>query len=123
MINAKVFRPPSSNNNNNNEKSSSSPVFNPENNRRNKSLACLPIQQKQQQQSPSKPSPMSLSVPMLLLPITTEHSTCMTDNNKTIPSEHIKKMKVIQSSSSSLSDFIIPTPTSTLQSTSKFINI
>jgi len=114
MINSKVFKPPLSNNNY--ENSSLSPVFNTEHLPINKSLACLPIQH----ESPSKSSPMSLSVPMLLLPITNEHSTCMMDNNKLMPSQHIKKMKVIQSSSSSLSDFIIPTPTSTLKSTSKF---
>lgn len=111
MINLKVFKPPSFDNN------QLSPVYNTDNFPINKSLACLPTHQ---QESPSKSSPMSLSVPMLLLPITNSHSTCMMDNNKLIPSQHIKKMKVIQSSSSSLSDFIIPTPTSTLKSTSKF---
>jgi hypothetical protein len=95
-------------------------VFDNQNISINKSLVSLPIQQ----ESPSsKSSPMSLSVPMLLLPITNEHSTCMMDNNKIMPLQHIKKMKVIQSSSSSLSDFIIPTSTSTFKDTSKFIQI
>ncbi|CAF1677967.1 unnamed protein product, partial [Adineta ricciae] len=46
-----------------------------------------------------------------------EQSTCMIDNNKLMPSQHIKTMKVIQSTSSSLSDFINSTPASTLNNT------
>jgi hypothetical protein len=119
MITSKVFTPPLStssyrisSSSTKDEKSSSSPVINTRNHiSTNRSLISLAIKQ----QSP----PMSLSVPMLLLPVTNEQSTCMMDNNKLMATQHIKKMKVIQSSSSSLSDFIIPTPTSTLQSTSK----
>ncbi len=116
LIQSKVFKPPLIINHNHG-KISLSPVSDTRNISINKSLASFPIEQ----ESPSKSSPMSLSVPMLLLPQTNEQSTCMMDNNKLMPSQHIKKMKVIQSSSSSLSDFIIPTPTSTLQSTSNYI--
>ncbi|CAF0996293.1 unnamed protein product [Rotaria sordida] len=111
MIASKVFTPPFINNN---EKSSSSPVINNQNNSINKSLTFLPIKQ---EASSSKSSHMSLSVPMLLLPITIEQNTCMIDNNQLISMQHVKKMKVIQSSSSSLSDFIMPASSSTLKST------
>ena len=115
MIDLKVFQPPIINSPKN---EILSPVFDNRSISINKSFASLPVQQ----ESPSKSSPISLSVPMLLLPITNEeNSTCMMDKNKCLPTEHIKKMKVIQSSSSSLSDFIIPTPTSTLKSTSNSI--
>ncbi|CAF2839410.1 unnamed protein product [Rotaria sp. Silwood2] len=110
MITSKVFTPPFLTNN---EKSSSSPVINNQNNSINKSLASLQIQQ----ESPSKSSPMSLSVPMLLLPTRIEQNTCMIGNNQLMPLQHVKKMKVIQSSSSSLSDFILPASSSTLKST------
>ena len=116
MIASKVFKPPLMINDDH-VKIPLSPVSDIRNMSINKSLVSFPIEQ----ESPSKTSPMSLSVPMLLLPQTNEQSTCMMDNNKLIPSQHIKKMKVIQSSSSSLSDFIIPTPTSTLKSTSNYI--
>ncbi|CAM4799360.1 unnamed protein product [Rotaria magnacalcarata] len=109
-ITSKVFKLPLSNKD---EKSASSPIINTQNNSINKSLASLPIKY----ESPSKCSPMSLSVPMLLLPMTTETNTCMIDNNQLISFEHVKKMKVIQSSSTSLSDFITKTPKSTLKST------
>jgi hypothetical protein len=114
MITSKVFHQPIINNDDKN--SFSSPVINNRNIHINKSLASLPTAH----QSPSKFSPISLSVPMLLLPVTYEHTTSMMDNNKSIPTQHIRQMKVIQSSSSSLSDFIIPTPTSTLRSSSRF---
>jgi hypothetical protein len=110
MITSKVFHPPMQNND---EKSSSSPVINNRNIQINKSLISLPTNH--QSSTSSKSSPISLSVPVLLLPVTTEQNT-------SIPSQHIQKMKVIQSSSSSLSDFIMSTPTSTLKSTSKFID-
>ncbi len=116
-INSKVFKPPLIINHNG--RISLSPVSDIRNISINKSLISIPIEQ----ESRSKSSLMSLSVPMLLLPQTNEQSTCMMDNNKLIPSQHIKKMKVIQSSSSSLSDFIIPTPTSTLKSTSNYISV
>ncbi|CAF1669537.1 unnamed protein product, partial [Adineta ricciae] len=105
IVNSKVFTPPM---NNPNGKSSLSPVSNTQSCYINKSLASLPIDQ----QSPPKTTPMSLSVPILLLPSTNEQSTCMIDNNKLMPSQHIKTMKVIQSTSSSLSDFINSTPAS-----------
>ncbi|CAF3597370.1 unnamed protein product [Rotaria sp. Silwood1] len=110
MISSKVFTPPFLNTN---EKYFSSPVINNQNNSINKSLVSLPTKQ----ESPSKSSPMSLSVPMLLLPTTTEQRTCMMDNNQLMLLQHVKKMKVIQSSSSSLSDFILPASSSTLKST------
>lgn len=117
MITSKVFTPPILNNNNN---LSSSPVINTQNNHMNKSFASLSTKD----QTSSRSVPMSLSVPILLLPTTNEqNTTCMTDNNKLMPSQHIKTMKVIQSTSSSLSDFIVSTPTSTLKSTSKYIFI
>ncbi len=115
-INPKVFKAPLVVNHHHGN-ISLSPVSDIRNISINKSLASFPIDQ----ESPSKSSPMSLSVPILLLPLTNEQSTCMMDNNKLMPTQHIKKMKVIQSSSSSLSDFIIPTPTSTLKSTSNYI--
>jgi hypothetical protein len=87
-------------------------VINTQNNHRNKSLASLSTHE----QSTSKSSPISLSVPILLLPTTNEQNL-----SKLMPSQHIKTMKVIQSTSSSLSDFIMPTPTSALKNTSKYI--
>jgi hypothetical protein len=83
-------------------------VINTQNNHRNKSLASLSTHE----QSTSKSSPISLSVPMLLLPTINEQNL-----SKLMPSQHIKTMKVIQSTSSSLSDFIMPTPT---KNTSKY---
>jgi len=66
---------------------------------------------------PSKQQSPSLSSPILFIK----------DNNKLTTSQtssgHVRKMKVIQSSSSSLSDFISSTPISTLQNTSKSRNI
>ncbi|CAF1560874.1 unnamed protein product, partial [Adineta steineri] len=112
-----VFTPPFINTN---DKSSVSPVINTQNNYINKSLASLPTDQL----PPSRSTPMSLSVPMLLLPTTNELSACMMDNNKLMPSQHhIKTMKVIQSTSSSLSDFIMPAPASMLNSTEFGTNV
>ena len=114
-ISSKVFQPPLSISNHSHGKICLSPVSDIRNISINKSLGSFPIEQ----ESPYKTSPISLSVPMLLLSHPIEQSTSMLDNNKSIPYEHIKRTKVIQSSSSSLSDFLIPTPSSTLKSTSK----
>ncbi|CAF3506603.1 unnamed protein product [Rotaria sp. Silwood1] len=64
------------------------------------------------QQSSSRSSPMLFSTP------TDDQSKSIMDNNKLSSSQHIKMMKVIQSSSSSLSDFISPILKSPLQTTS-----
>ena len=67
----------------------------------------------------------TLSSPILYSILTNNQSTSTIDNNDKLSltqqssSQHITKMKVIQSSSTNLSDFISSTPTSTLQTTSK----
>jgi hypothetical protein len=117
VVNSKVFTPPFLHPQ---DKSSLSPVtINAQNSYINKSLASLPTDQ----QSPSKSTPMSLSVPILLLPSAGEQSPCPIDNPKVMPSQHIQTMKVIQSTSSSLSDFIIPTPASAFNNTSNEIDL
>lgn len=118
MITSKVFQPPFSIPNNSNGKIALSPVSDIRTISINKSLASFPIEQ----ESPYKTSPISLSVPMLLTSHSNEQSTSMLDNNKFITNDHIKKTKMIQSSSSSLSDFLVPTPTSTLKSTSNSLS-
>ncbi|CAF1043007.1 unnamed protein product [Rotaria sp. Silwood1] len=69
------------------------------------------------QQSSSRSSPMLFSTP------TDDQSKSIMDNNKLSSSQHIKMMKVIQSSSSSLSDFISPILKSPLQTTSYYDDI
>lgn len=113
MITPKMFRPPLPNQE---EKSCSSPVINTQNNPINKPVISFP----KKRESPSKPSPMSLSVPMLVLPMTTETNIPLKSNSQLIKLQHPKKTKVTQSASSSLSDFMIQQPISTLKSTSEY---
>jgi hypothetical protein len=91
MIMPKVYNPLCLTTNHN-QNSSSSPVINTD------------IIPSAKQHSPSRSSPMLFSTD------TNGQSTIMMDNNKSTPShyssQHIKTMKVIQTSSSSLSDFI-----------------
>lgn len=77
-------------------------------------------------------SPLSTSSVPTSLPFnslkqqTTEPTKSVTDSKKLTEasqsSQHIKKMKVIQSSSSSLSDFISPTPKSLVKNTREYRN-
>lgn len=48
-----------------------------------------------------------------------EQLTSLKNNNRSVPSQHVKKMKVIQSSSSSLSDFLSSPSILTVQNRSK----
>ena len=112
-ITSKGLRSPLSNKH---EENFPSPVINVQNSSLNKSLASLPIKQ----EFPSKASPISLSVPMLLSPTTDERSADITNNEQSLSFEQIKAMEVIQSSSSSRSDFIVSAPSSTFKSTSMY---
>jgi len=103
-INSKVFHPPTSivTSNSIEEISSITPEIKPS----YSSLSSLPIHQS----STSRSSPLSLSVPMLLFPSThqsSEKNVVVISPTSRTSTEHIEKMKVIQSSSTSLSDFLI----------------
>lgn len=118
-ITSKVFTPSSSSSttttfthrpssNDNDDKCSSSPVINLTSFPTNPSMNSLPVQAI----SPTRPSPMSLSVPMLLLSTNHQSNTCKTKQDESFQSEQSceqsTKMKANQTSSSSLSDFILP---------------
>jgi hypothetical protein len=85
---------------NNDENSCSSPVI-------------IPVSLSPKQQPPSRSSP-------ILFPI---DKNTLASSSSEYSSQHVRTMKVIQSSSSSMSDFISSTPISILQNISKPINV
>lgn len=101
----------------NDENSCSLPVINAQ----NISLLAPPKQQEQQEQkSSSRSSPMLFSTS--LDEQTNSSVNCDKLSSLQQNSQHIKKMKVFQSSSSSLSDFVSPTPKLQIQHASKCIH-